>query len=96
MDAKVDAEIPSEHIKGITDNSRRTTGLIPLMKVGDVAANIASKSSFLLQNIELQDGKMKLNGAGVIDGDKQKLVGFISEEEVQGNPYRVRSKIKQP
>ncbi|RNA69497.1 Ger(x)C family spore germination protein [Alteribacter keqinensis] len=77
-------DIPSSYIEGIKGNRARTMGLVQEMGVGDVAGKLSSNSSFLLQNIDVIDGKIKMNGAGVIKGHEQKLIGFLNKEEVEG------------
>ncbi|MFG6147645.1 Ger(x)C family spore germination protein [Halobacillus sp. B23F22_1] len=84
LEVKGNEDIPSTHIEGIETNRARTMGLVKSMRVGDVAAKLTSNSSFLLQNIDVIDGKIKMNGAGVIKGHEQKLIGFLNKEEVEG------------
>jgi spore germination protein len=54
------------------------------MAVNNHRSKLTSKSSFLLQSVVAKKEENKMSGAAIIQGKTQKLVGFLSEEELQG------------
>jgi spore germination protein len=77
-------EIPSVHIKEISDHLNKSNKLIEPMTFSKINATMEAKSSFLLQNIEKKNNEIILTGAAVIKGDTLTQVGFLSEEELVG------------
>ncbi|MDT9025738.1 Ger(x)C family spore germination protein [Rossellomorea yichunensis] len=83
MDTETD-EIPSVHIKEVSDHIEKSNKLIEPMTLSKINATMEAKSSFLLQNIEKRNNEIILTGAAVINGDTLTQVGFLNEEELVG------------
>ncbi|WRP07302.1 Ger(x)C family spore germination protein [Rossellomorea aquimaris] len=83
MDTETD-EIPSVHIKEVSDHIEKSNKLIEPMTLSKINATMEAKSSFLLQNIEKRNNEIILTGAAVIKGDTITQVGFLNEEELVG------------
>ncbi|WP_299741927.1 Ger(x)C family spore germination protein [uncultured Rossellomorea sp.] len=77
-------EIPSVHIKDISDHIEKSNKLIEPMTLSKINATMEAKSSFLLQNIEKKNNEVILTGAAVIKGDTLTQIGFLNEEELVG------------
>ncbi|SEM81734.1 Ger(x)C family spore germination protein [Lihuaxuella thermophila] len=84
LETREPGEVPSFHLVDIADNQRETTRLLPQVTMSKLSATLAAESSFLLQSVAAKDGKVKLIGAAVIKGKTKKLIGFLSEEELEG------------
>lgn len=84
METKKAGEIPAIRILGIADNLYRTSRMLPPLSLVKIESQIHSGSSFLVQNIIGSNGEIKFSGASVINGKTNKLIGFLSEEEVEG------------
>lgn len=84
LDTKMDGEIPGIYISSIFENNTATMKMLPPIRVGKVAANLSSQTSFLLPNIVEQNNTIKVEGAGVVKGKERKLCGFLTAEEVEG------------
>lgn len=77
-------EIPSVHIKEISDHIEKSNKLIEPMTLSKINATMEAKSSFLLQNIEKRNNEIVLTGAAVIKGDTLTQIGFLNEKELVG------------
>ncbi|SEM81749.1 Ger(x)C family spore germination protein [Lihuaxuella thermophila] len=84
LETQEPGEIPSFRLVDIADNEKETTRLLPPMNLGKVNSKLAAESSFLLQSIASKAGIVKFIGAAVIKGKTKKLIGFLSEEELEG------------
>ncbi|WP_078410236.1 Ger(x)C family spore germination protein [Priestia abyssalis] len=73
---------PGELLKDVISNE--STRLIQPISIGNASSEMTSNSSFLLQSVEAKNGENKLSGAAIIKGETKKLVGFLSEEEIEG------------
>lgn len=81
---KGDEDFPSLRLHGIQKNRYRTTKLLPETTLGTAGSKMAGRSSFVIQGIAANKGKVRFNSAAVIKGNTQKLVGFLNEQEVIG------------
>lgn len=77
-------EIPSVHIKEVSDHIDKSNKLIEPMTLSKINATMEAKSSFLLQNIEKRHNEVILTGAAVMKGDTLTQIGFLNEEELVG------------
>ncbi|WP_227793511.1 Ger(x)C family spore germination protein [Paenibacillus guangzhouensis] len=83
LDMKDKSDFPSMRLLSITDNQYRSSRILPPMSLSKLLPEINSSSSFLLQNIITADGEVKFAGAAVIYGKTGKLIGFLSEEDLE-------------
>ncbi|MEI4789237.1 Ger(x)C family spore germination protein [Bacillus sp. FJAT-53060] len=93
LDVPGKTEMPAERIIETVQNRYRTTGILPMMSLGNLRTNLVNNSSFLLQNLDIQYGQIVFNGAAVVNGREKKLVGILSQEEIQGAGW-ITGKIK--
>lgn len=77
-------QTPSLVLEGISDNRDRNIGILKPVSLAKVVGPLKGKRSFILQNVISFNGGTKLSGAGVINGKKGLLVGFLDETEVEG------------
>lgn len=84
LNTNIEGEIPGSYISSIFENKTSTLKILPEVRLGKVAANLASQTSFLLPNIDKQKNTLKVDGAGVIKGKERKLTGFLTVKEVEG------------
>ncbi|PAD40144.1 Ger(x)C family spore germination protein [Terribacillus sp. 7520-G] len=84
LDTNIEGEIPSSYISSIFDNKTSTLKILPPVRLGEVAANLASRISFTLPNVVKENNTIKVDGAGIIRGKDRKLAGFLTTEEVEG------------
>jgi len=76
--------IPVDRLLDITKNEYRTTRIMPAMTLQKMIAKMSARSSFLLQTVVASKGEVKFAGAAVIKGGENKLIGFLTEEELEG------------
>ncbi|WP_175073146.1 Ger(x)C family spore germination protein [Terribacillus sp. AE2B 122] len=84
LNTNIEGEIPSSYISSIFENQTSTLEILPAVRLGEVAANLLSQTSFVLPNVEKQKNTVKVDGAGVVKGKERKLIGFLSVKEVEG------------
>ncbi|MFE4123927.1 Ger(x)C family spore germination protein [Priestia sp. YIM B13486] len=84
LESKTGGEIPALRLAGMIDNTYRTTRILPPMSLIKLESKIQSGSSFLLQNVLSANGEIKFEGAGIIKGKTNKMIGFLNEEELDG------------
>lgn len=82
--SKKTGEVPSFRLFGMVNNSYVTTRILPPTSIIKLDAKLQSGSSFLLQKLNSEKGKVKFAGAAVIDGRTKKLRGFLNEKEIEG------------
>ncbi|MEW9502427.1 Ger(x)C family spore germination protein [Jeotgalibacillus marinus] len=76
-------DIPSLLITGIVQTSKSARILEPI-SLAKLLPKLNTNTSFLLQNIVKEEDEVKLKGAGVINGGTLKLMGFLTEGDLQG------------
>ena len=76
--------IPAFHLYQITQGEKRNAKIVPAMPLGKLEGKMNSGSSFLIQNVSLEEGEAKFSGAAIIKGKTKKLLGFLNEKEVEG------------
>ncbi|WP_405175516.1 Ger(x)C family spore germination protein [Paenibacillus sp. FSL H8-0261] len=77
-------QTPAFVLEGIFNNRDRNMGIWEPVSLAKVVGPLQGKKSFLLQNVIPIDQETKLSGAGVINGETGKLVGFLDESELEG------------
>ncbi|MBA2943668.1 Ger(x)C family spore germination protein [Paenibacillus sp. CGMCC 1.16610] len=77
-------EIPVDRLVRISKNQYRSTRILPSMTIQNVMEKIATHSSFLIQSVAASQGEVKFAGAAVFKQEENKLIGFLSEEELEG------------
>jgi len=83
LDMKDKSDFPSMRLLSITENRYRSSRILPPMSLSKLLPAINSSSSFLLQNVITADGEVKFAGAAVIYGKTGKLIGLLSEEDLE-------------
>ncbi|MEB2294422.1 Ger(x)C family spore germination protein [Priestia megaterium] len=84
LESKTAGEIPAFRLSAMVENAYRTTRILPPMALIKLESKIQSQSSFLLQNVVSANGEIKFEGAGIIKGKTNKMIGFLNEEELDG------------
>lgn len=77
-------EIPVDRLVRISKNQYRTTRILPPVTIQNVMEKIATHSSFLIQSVVASQGEVKFAGAAIFKQEENKLIGFLSEEELEG------------
>ncbi|MCH5584644.1 Ger(x)C family spore germination protein [Shimazuella sp. AN120528] len=90
---KIAADIPSFELIGISDNQYKTNRLLPPVTHGKLQNLLEANTSFAVQSVRTQNKEIKFNGGALIKGDTKKLIGILSEEEVEGLNW-ITGKIK--
>lgn len=75
-----DGEIPSNVIYELKDNDNRTNKILPPLTLGKASSSLQSDGSFAIQAVDIRRGKLKWEGAGVINNSK--LVGVMNDEDI--------------
>ncbi|MDO3676480.1 Ger(x)C family spore germination protein [Paenibacillus ehimensis] len=75
-------EIPAFRILKMVDNQYKSTRILPSVTLTKLLTYLQSKSSFLLQAIVKGGEEIKFAGAGIVQGQSGKLVGFLDEDEL--------------
>lgn len=77
-------DIPVDRLVRISKNQYRSTRILPSMTIQNVMEKIATHSSFLIQSVVAAQDEVKFAGAAVFKQGDNKLIGFLSEEELEG------------
>lgn len=75
--------MPSEKLIDLTNNSGYNGKIMMPLRIGRASIYCQNGYSFLIQAVNNQKGKAKYDGAGIIKSGSNKLVGFLSAEEIQ-------------
>ncbi|MYL71821.1 Ger(x)C family spore germination protein [Halobacillus litoralis] len=78
---------PSIQIKSLSENSNKNNKNPKNFTIGDMSQMISEKKSFLIPGIELNSGKIKASGAGIIEAESSKYIGWIDSEDMEGVRY---------
>ncbi|UKS24080.1 Ger(x)C family spore germination protein [Paenibacillus sp. HWE-109] len=78
------SDIPVDRLIRISKNQYRNTRILPPMTIQNVMEKVSTHSSFLIQSVVAAQGEVKFAGAAVFKGETNKLIGFLSEEELEG------------
>lgn len=83
LDSKDADVVPAIRLVEIAQQELTTRALkhLSLMKIWGKSN---SQSSFLLQLIDLKKGEIEFNGAAVIKGRTNKMIGILNKEEIEG------------
>ncbi|GGF94836.1 Ger(x)C family spore germination protein [Paenibacillus aceti] len=76
-------EIPSLELVGLVENQGKSNNILPSKNLTKLDGIINSGSSFTLQNLASSVDEVAVAGASIIKGKTRKLVGSLSEWEVQ-------------
>lgn len=75
--------MPSEKLIDLTNNSGYNGKIMMPLRIGRASIYCQNGYSFLIQAVKNQKGKAKYDGAGIIKSGSNKLVGFLSADEIQ-------------
>ncbi|MEC3884768.1 Ger(x)C family spore germination protein [Halobacillus sp. HZG1] len=78
---------PSIQIKSLSENSDKNNKNSKNFTIGDMSQMISEKKSFLIPGIVLNEGKIKASGAGIIEAESSKYIGWIDSEDMEGVRY---------
>ncbi|MCG7379840.1 Ger(x)C family spore germination protein [Paenibacillus sp. ACRSA] len=77
-------EIPAFLLKELSNNRKRISRLVKPVTLANMIGPLTSESSFLLPNAIVENGVLKIKGAGVVKGKTQKYAGYLNESQVEG------------
>ncbi|MZQ86658.1 Ger(x)C family spore germination protein [Paenibacillus sp. 5J-6] len=77
-------DIPVDRLVRISKNQYRSTRILPSMTIQNIMEKIATHSNFLIQSVVAAQDEVKFAGAAVFKQGENKLIGFLSEEELEG------------
>lgn len=77
-------EIPSLALLGMTMNDYKTSEIPPVVTLGDMSIHLSAKESFLAQFIRKNNTGVNFEGAAVISGTRNRLIGRLTTEETMG------------
>lgn len=75
--------IPSLRMAEIATH-QSTTRVLPPISLTMILGKLISGSSFLIQSIESKNGEISFEGAAIIKGKTNKLVGFFNKKDLEG------------
>lgn len=75
--------VPSYQINEIA-NQQLSTRMLRQTSLILMLSNMESDSSFVLQRLTTEKGEVKFDGAAVIKGKTNKLIGFLNKKEIEG------------
>lgn len=84
LNTQASEEIPAEQLLQTSKNQFYSTGILPAITIGDASSKMANNVSFLLQGVVSKNGNVEFSGGAVIEGKTKKLVGFLTEQEIEG------------
>ncbi|MFC4320032.1 Ger(x)C family spore germination protein [Litchfieldia salsa] len=78
-------KLPVMFIQSISKNNFKNARMVPPTRIGDVHENLLGQESFMIQMISKRsEDEVKISGHAVINGNTDKLAGFIGEEATEG------------
>ncbi|MED1872919.1 Ger(x)C family spore germination protein [Brevibacillus borstelensis] len=77
-------KLPSLYINSVAENTDRTARMIPEVRLGEVHEDMINEFSFVLPRIVAANNEVKVAGAAVFQGQGNKMIGFLGEEETEG------------
>lgn len=75
---------PAVQIKELTQNIDRNLIVQDNLNFGDLSKHLSDRSSFVIPEIAINQGRIRLAGAGIISNENKKFAGWLSPEEVGG------------
>ncbi len=84
--------IPAVELWGMTQNIRETKKMPRFVTLGEMGIKMTDEMSFLVQSVvPLQQG-LKMAGAAVISGKERKLIGWLTDEEMNWANFLVNQR----
>lgn len=68
----------------ITENATRNLRIAPELDLGEMSEKLTAETSFVVQRVITTQKKSRISGAAVIQGKSRKMVGWLSEAEMEG------------
>ncbi|REJ09026.1 Ger(x)C family spore germination protein [Halobacillus trueperi] len=78
---------PAIQIKSLSENYQINNTNPNNLTIGDMSQSISEKKSFLIPGITLEEGRIKLSGAGIIEAESSNYVGWIDTKDIEGVRY---------
>ncbi|MFK3959840.1 Ger(x)C family spore germination protein [Pseudalkalibacillus hwajinpoensis] len=75
---------PAVQLKELTQNKERSLYVLDNLKFGEASNSITEGASFIIPEVGIHDDRLRLLGAGIVSNKNEKLVGWLSPEEVGG------------
>ncbi|WP_289138936.1 Ger(x)C family spore germination protein [uncultured Brevibacillus sp.] len=76
-------KIPSLYINSVGENINKNSRMLPEVTIGDVHQYLLNQYSFALPRIVAEKEEVKVAGSAIFS-TKNKLIGFLGEEETEG------------
>lgn len=80
---KSQQKVPVEHIFETSKNRSFNGKILLPTRIGRASDYFQMGTSFLVQSVDVVDGELTYDGAGIIHGKTRKLIGFIPAKDVQ-------------
>ncbi|MCM3342148.1 Ger(x)C family spore germination C-terminal domain-containing protein [Paenibacillus sp. MER TA 81-3] len=77
-------DIPTDTIMSIADNQFRSTRVLPLLTIQKTMEKLTNGTSFVLQSLNVYNGKLMFHSGAVIDGATKRFTGYMGALEMQG------------
>ncbi|MEJ8543824.1 Ger(x)C family spore germination protein [Brevibacillus borstelensis] len=77
-------KLPSLYINSVAENTNQNARMIPEVPLGEVYEDMINEFSFVLPRIVAANNEVKVAGAAVFQGQGNRLIGFLGEEETEG------------
>lgn len=84
LKGQVSGEVPAFLLKDLSSNRKRISRLVKPVTLANLIGPLKSESSFLLPNVILDKGTLKIKGAAVVKGKTEKYAGYLDESQVEG------------
>ncbi|MGB8002070.1 MAG: Ger(x)C family spore germination protein [Anaerobacillus sp.] len=75
---------PAVQLKELSQNAERSLYVQRNLKLGEVSKNITENTSFVIPEVGINKGRLRLLGAGIISNNDYHVVGWLTPEEVGG------------
>ncbi|MDP4552841.1 Ger(x)C family spore germination protein [Alkalihalobacillus macyae] len=75
---------PAVQIKELTQNIDRNLNVQDNLNFGDLSKHLSDRASFVIPEVSINQGRLRLAGAGIISNENEKIAGWLSPEEVGG------------
>ncbi|WP_273834361.1 Ger(x)C family spore germination protein [Guptibacillus sedimenti] len=75
---------PAVQLKELTQNHDRSLFVQDTLKFGEVSKKITEGASFVIPEVGINKGRIRLLGAGIISDKSEQIVGWLTPEEIAG------------
>lgn len=75
---------PGVQLKELTQNHDRSLYVLDTLKFGEVSKKITEGASFVIPEVGINKGRLRLLGAGIVSNKNEHVVGWLTPEEIGG------------